>query len=98
MNDEIIMKEQDENLIENLLKFLKNNNKLIHLDLGNIGLTKNMLKQFGPALRRAKSLIALHLSGNPGIDSELKSILFNRIHCIPRFGINKINLMSNSNI
>ena len=44
MNEETEMKESDEDLIENLVKFLKNNNKLIHLDLGNIGLTKNMLK------------------------------------------------------
>ena len=98
MNEETEMKESDEDLIENLVKFLKNNNKLIHLDLGNIGLTKNMLKQFGPALRRAKSLVALHLSGNPGIDNELKSILFSRIHCLPRFEINKINPMTNDNI
>jgi hypothetical protein len=31
-----------------------------------------MLLEFGPALRRAKSLLVLHLSGNIGIDEEVK--------------------------
>ena len=46
-----------------------------------------MLVEFGPALRKAKSLLELHLSGNPGIDTEniLANQLFNRAHCQPYF-------------
>lgn len=98
MNDEKVMSEADEDLIENLVKFVKHNHKLIHLDLGNTGLTKNMLKQFGPALRRARSLVSLHLSGNPGVDSDLKTGLFTRVHCMPMFETNRIAVASFGNV
>ncbi len=44
-----------------------------------------MMYELGPALRRAKSIISLHLSGNPGIDDELKEYLHKRVHCAPSF-------------
>lgn len=55
---------------QNLCKFIKYNQNLLHLDLSNTGLTKRMLIEFGGALRKARSLICLHLSGNPGLCSD----------------------------
>jgi len=55
-------------MIDGLCEFIKHNPKLLHLDLSYTGLTKLMLIEFGPALRKSKSMITLHLTGNPGID------------------------------
>ena len=78
------MDELDDQLITNLAKFVKYNFKLLHCDLSHTGLSKQMMKELGPALRRSKSLLCLHLSGNPGVDTELKEFMFNRVHCRPR--------------
>lgn len=53
-------------------KFIKRNKNLIHLDLSHTQLTEGMLWWIGSTLTRAPSLSSLHLSGNPGITSELK--------------------------
>ena len=53
--------------IDNLMKFIKRNRRLIHLDLTCTGLTAKMIELFGRTLRRSKSLRAIHLSGNPGL-------------------------------
>ncbi len=53
-------------LLENLSRFIKYNKHLIHLDLSYTRLDEMMITALGTALRRAKSLIAIHLSGNPG--------------------------------
>ena len=45
---------------------------MMHLDLSSTGLSSEMLREFGTALRRAKSLISLHLSGNPGDDGDIR--------------------------
>jgi len=39
-----------------------------------------MIKDIGANLRRAKSLISIHFSGNPGVNEEVKQYLFDRIH------------------
>ena len=44
MVEETEMNEADEDLIGNIVKFVKHNPKLIHFDMGNTGLTKNQLK------------------------------------------------------
>ena len=59
--------EMEDEVAANLCKFIKYNSRLLHFDLSYSGLTKRMLLPFGAALRRAKSLLCLHLSGNPGI-------------------------------
>jgi hypothetical protein len=69
--------------MQNVTNFIKYNFKLLHFDLSNTGLSKAMLEQFGPALRKSRSLLSLHLSGNPGIDLELKQWLSTRVHCRP---------------
>lgn len=55
----------------------------MHFNLSNTGLTEGMLQVIGTSLRRARSLLVLHLSGNPGITDELKEYLQNRVHCKP---------------
>ena len=68
--------------IENLFRFIKKNICLIHLDLSNAGLVEKQLWLFGSTLRRSYQLRGLHLSGNPGITSQLKGYLFARARCI----------------
>lgn len=68
-------------MISKLTKFIKYNKNLLHLDLTCTGLTDQMLRAIGTALRRARSILSLHLSGNPGITPALKSFLYQRIRC-----------------
>jgi len=44
---------------------LKYNKKLRHLDLSNTGLTPRMFELICSNLKKAMSLLSLHLSGNP---------------------------------
>lgn len=73
-------------------KFIKRNKNLIHLDLSHTQLTEGMLWWLGSTLTRAPSLASLHLSGNPGITSELKRQLQLRIRCKKITTQNKIIL------
>ena len=67
--------------MDNLLRFIKYNKHLIHLDLSHCGLDRFMIKQLGTALRRAKSLVAVHFTGNPGVCEEECEYLHRRVHC-----------------
>jgi hypothetical protein len=51
-----------------------------------------MLLEFGPALRRAKSLLVLHLSGNIGLDDEVIMLLHERVHAAPDVEIIHLDL------
>ena len=42
-----------------------------------------MITALGTALRRAKSLIAVHLTGNPGVSQDTAEYLQQRVHCRP---------------
>jgi hypothetical protein len=59
--------------VENLSKFIRRNRQLIHLNLESTGLTYEMIKFLLRAVNRSKSLQAIHLCGNPGIN-EIKLI------------------------
>ncbi len=48
------------------------------LDLSNAGLTELAIKTIGFSIRRAKSLLSLHLSDNPGVTTPIKSYLYKR--------------------
>ena len=54
-------------MIAKLTKFIKYNKNLLHLDLTCTGLTDQMIRTIGTALKRARSILSLHLSGNPGV-------------------------------
>ena len=66
-----------------LCKFIKMNSKLMHLNLSGMGMTQPMMNQFGRALRRTKSMISLHLSGNNGDNEHLRRALVERAHVKP---------------
>jgi hypothetical protein len=51
-------------------RLIKFNKKFLHLDLTGCGLTDFMIKKLGKQLKRSRSLVALHLSSNPGIAKE----------------------------
>ena len=71
----------EENVIANLSKFIKHNKNLLHLDLSNTGLGEQSLNLIGTAVRRAKSLVCAHFSGNPGVTEPLMEFLFERLRC-----------------
>ena len=48
--------------IMKLCKFIKMNSNLMHLNLSGMGLTFQMMYEFGRAMRRTRSLVSLHLS------------------------------------
>ena len=48
--------------IMKLIRFIKMNSNLMHLNLTGMGMTSAMMHEFGRALRRTKSLVSLHLS------------------------------------
>ena len=68
-------------LLENLLRFIKYNKHLIHLDLSYTRLDEMMINLLGTSLRRAKSLVAVHFTGNPGVKKEPSDYLQQRVHC-----------------
>ena len=50
---------------------VRHNKKLQHLDMANTGLSEVFLFDMLPALRRTRSLLAFHVSTNPGITERL---------------------------
>jgi hypothetical protein len=51
----------------NLLgEIIKKNKSLLHLNLDAVGLTEVMVCMIGKIMRRAKSLLSIHMSYNPG--------------------------------
>ena len=60
------------------------------MDLTVTGLNQFLVKEIGNALRKARSLICIHLSGNQGIaDLETKQWLVDRIKCRPNEDIER---------
>lgn len=62
---------------------IKHNKSLIHIDLSSTGLGKFIIKEIGTCLKRAKSCLAVHLSGNFGLNPENYEFLINRIKSRP---------------
>lgn len=87
------MDAEEQEIIQNLCTFIKHNPKLLHLDLSHMGLSHLMLRELGPALRRAKAIISLHISGNPGVDKALRKYLHARVHCAPKIKTNHIDVI-----
>ena len=56
-----------------LYGFLRYNKKLIHLDLTATNLSESAILHILPAIKRAKSLQGIHLSGNPGVTDAVKN-------------------------
>jgi hypothetical protein len=64
-----------------ITKFMKYNKNLLHLDLSNTGLNEQMVRTIATALKRSRSIVSLHLTGNPGVTAEAKEFLFERVRC-----------------
>ena len=64
IEEEKALNEDEEEILENLGKFIKYNKCLLILDLSHTGLQENLLRELVTCLRRAKSLLILDLSGN----------------------------------
>ena len=41
------------------------------------------IREIAHAIRKARSLVAIHLSGNPGLTESTRSFLIERIRCKP---------------
>jgi Ran GTPase-activating protein (RanGAP) involved in mRNA processing and transport len=54
--------------VEGLQNFISQNTKLMHLDLSDTGLSEDMILEIVKAVNYSANLIALHLSGNPGLN------------------------------
>jgi hypothetical protein len=63
----------------------------LHLDLTCTGLSNLIIRELGSCLRRAGSLLSIHLSGNPGLTEENCEYLANRIKCRPREDIERFS-------
>ncbi|CDW72588.1 UNKNOWN [Stylonychia lemnae] len=63
-----------------LSKFIKYNKNLLHLDLSHTRLESETVREIGTNLRKAKSLLSIHFTGNPGANQEVRQFLFERIH------------------
>ena len=66
-----------------IVKFIKMNNNLMHLNLSGMGMTTPMMNEFGRAMRRTKSMVSLHLSQNNGDNAGLRLALVDRAHVYP---------------
>ena len=51
-------------------RLIKFNPKFIHFDLTSTGLNKFLIFELGKMLKRSRSLLAIHLSENPGLSEE----------------------------
>jgi len=80
-NDSMTPEEIQYFIMAKFTKLIKYNKNLLHLDLSSTGLTEQMLRTIGASLNRSKSVLALHLSGNPGVTPALKDFLYKRIRC-----------------
>ena len=57
---------------ESLLRFVRVDKRLIHLDLTQTNLSEQMILHIIQGIRKSKSLMAVHFSGNPGVTKHLK--------------------------
>jgi hypothetical protein len=55
----------------------------MHLDLTSSGLTELIIYEITKSMRRAKSLLAIHLSGNPGLTYKNQDFIFERLKLRP---------------
>ena len=72
-------------LIESIVMLVKRNKQLLHLNLTSTGLTEQMIVDIAVALRRAKSLLSVHLCGNKGVTERSKEFMKIKIRAMPDF-------------
>ena len=68
---------------ESLSKAIKRNKHLLHFDLTSTGLPALVIKEIGLSMKRAGSLLAIHLTDNPGLTPENLELVPKTIKCRP---------------
>ena len=79
----------EQDVIDMLGKIIKHSRSLQHMNLSGTGLSEKVIYEMGTILRRARAILSLHLSGNPGLSSENMEYLHNRIRCRPNEDIER---------
>jgi len=70
------------NLMTNYLRqFIWINRKLIHVDLSNTNLSEGMIYRLLPAIKKAKTMMSIHLTGNPGATDQLMAFAQKHMPC-----------------
>lgn len=64
---------------------IKKNKSILHLNLDAIGLNEAMICMIGKFMRRAKSLLAIHLSFNLGATQKAIATLEDTLHAARSF-------------
>ena len=64
-------------------KMIKHSKALQHMNLTGTGLSAAVIYEMGSFLRRARSILCIHLSGNPGLTQDNMEYLNGRIKCRP---------------
>lgn len=70
-------------------KIIKHSKTMIHINLTGTGLSAGVIYEIGTCLRRARSVLVIHVSGNPGLSRENMEYLPDRVKCRPREDIER---------
>ena len=57
------------------------------MDITSTGLGSFIIRELGTCLRRSRSILSIHLTGNPGMSQENYEFFINRIKCRPNENI-----------
>ena len=77
-------------------KIIKHSRTLIHMNLTGCGLSAGVIYEMGNSLRRARSILVIHLSGNPGLTTKNMEYLNTRIKCRQNEDIERFTRVSQS--
>lgn len=55
-----------------LFRIIRYNKRLVHLDLTCTNISEAMFMQIIPGVKKTRSLMSIHLSGNPGVTNKVK--------------------------
>ena len=62
-------------------KLIKHSKILTHINLTGTGLSAEVIYEMGNSLRKCRSILVIHLSGNPGLTQKNLEYLSTRIRC-----------------
>jgi hypothetical protein len=72
-------KKEPYQLIADALVSLFKSDRLQHIDLSECGLTSEVLLQLIRPIRRSKSLLGVHFTGNPGLSFDVESKILSKL-------------------
>ena len=85
---------QVEEVNEMLGKIIKHSRTMIHMNLTGCGLSDEVIHEIGTCLRRSRSVLVIHLSGNPGLSKDNFEYLEKRVKCRSREDIERFTRIS----